>query len=603
VVGRGRADAGNLELPGAARLLLRMTLDGSEQQGLVLVHPADDETEAAVTAQRFFNFDTCAPLLGSSLGGSPACNRVLVREPVSVALPPGRYTVYGTMGPFVSIARHSVELGESEQAEIALELTSMPLQPAGTLSADFHVHGAPSFDSSIPDLDRVRAFLASRLQVIAATDHDVVHDYADAIAELGAESRIRLMTGLETTGHVLFDYVPGSDVPQVIGHWNFWPLPRDAEAPWRGAPWDELAEPGLLFTRVEEAGWSADTGVVQLNHPWETAEFGRDRGWAYALGLDTRADLPAHFDGSAQSLFRRKPEGAHHHNSDYHVQEVMNGTDAGRFQQYRAFWFYLLDQGLLRPGTANSDSHGLADGVLGMPRTLVYSDTSFADFDPELFNRAVREGRMLGTNGPIVEVSTLDDQGRRRTPSIEAFAPAADAVLNVRVSAAPWVPVAEVRVIVNGRAVMTLRDELSHPADPFGLDGVLRYEGEIALAELLDGVRHDGWLVVEAGAALMPAADLDCDGIVDTGDNNGDGVIDGDDVDVEPDADTPAGDAEIGSSGCLDDVGPMRDPPRERDREAPLYHFGAVVPGGEPAAFTNPLLFDLDGGGFTGVSR
>jgi hypothetical protein len=109
--------------------------------------------------------------------------------------------------------------------------------------------------------------------------------------------------------------------------------------------------------------------------------------------------------------------------------------------------------------------------------------------------------------------------------------------------------------------------------------------------------------VVEAGTALMPAADLDCDGIVDTGDNNGDGVIDGDDVDVTADEDTPAPETPDASARCLDDVGPLRDPPGPVDRQAPAYHFDAVVTGGFPMAFTNPLLFDLDGGGFRGVAR
>ena len=55
---------------------------------------------------------------------------------------------------------------------------------AGALSGDFHVHGAASYDSSIPDQDRVVSFLAAGLDVIVATDHDVVTSYAETLDDL-----------------------------------------------------------------------------------------------------------------------------------------------------------------------------------------------------------------------------------------------------------------------------------------------------------------------------------------------------------------------------------------------------------------------------------
>jgi len=110
-------------------------------------------------------------------------------------------------------------------------------------------------------------------------------------------------------------------------------------------------------------------------------------------------------------------------------------------------------------------------------------------------------------------------------------------------------------------------------------------------------------MLIEAGVPLVPAGDLSCDGIPDTGDNDGDGVIDSRDVDVQATAETPSPPVERIVPDCLDDVGPLRHPPVPTDRGAPGAHFEAVVPGGQPAAFTNPLIFDLDGGGYAGVSR
>ena len=56
----------------------------------------------------------------------------------------------------------------------------------------------------------------------------------------------------------------------------------------------------------------------------------------------------------------------------------------------------------LKGGTANSDSHTLAEGVLGYPRTLVAAGQTLADFDAERFDEAVRAGRMFGTSGPVL---------------------------------------------------------------------------------------------------------------------------------------------------------------------------------------------------------
>jgi hypothetical protein len=597
-------DVGVIEVSPAAELEVTVLVDGVPDHAQVFVHPADDATREAVEARLFDGYYDCAPLLGSPVGGSPSCDRLLVRDSTTVQLPPGRYDVYATAGIFATLARETIDARAGERASVTLSLSRLSIAPENTLSADFHVHGAASFDSTIPDLDRVQAFLAANVDVLAATDHDVVWSYEDARAALDVDSRMRVMVGLETTGHILFDLTPGSSIPQVIGHWNVWPLPFTPDAPYRGAPWDELAEPGLLFDRFVEAGWPRDTGIIQLNHPWSPAQVGRDLGFPRAVGVDARVPLPVEHDGTGPGLVLRTPPGASFSNADYHTQEVMNGTANEDLQPFRSYWFYLLNQGIVRAGTANSDSHSLVDNILGTPRTLVWTDQTIASFDEARFNRAVREGRMIGTNGPVIEVSTTDAMGNVRTPSVEAFAPGAGALLAIRVSAAPWVPVEEVRIVVNGRVARVLSAELSSPADPFGTEGLVRFEGTVALSELLPDDGRDAWIVVEAGTPLATQGDLDCDGIPDTGDNDGNGVIDWRDVDRNDDDVVDRADLdEVGGAAppCDGDadVGPLGHPPAPT-RGQRGYEFLVVTPGGYPASFTNPLLLDRNGGGFTG---
>ncbi len=593
-------------IPSASRVTLVVAEDGAPTAAQVFFHPADEATRANVTAKIFDNFDACAPLLGPPHGGSPACNRVLVREPVTLDVPPGRYDVYATRGPFSTIVRHTVELIAGEGRSIVFELAHVDgLLPERALSADFHVHGGASFDSAIPERDRVLAFLAADVDVIAATEHDAVWSYEAALAELAVGDELVVMPGLETTGHVLFDYVPDDDFPRVIGHWNFWPMRFDPNLPYRGGPWDELAEPGAIFDRVAATGFP-DYGVIQLNHPWSGLEFGRDTGFPRALGLDARQPIATERSEVGASLLLTKPPGATRSNGDYDAQEVMNGTNNLDFLGHRAYWFYLLDQGVVRAGTANSDSHGMTDNVLGTPRNVVFADMDTASFDVAAFNGAVKRGRMFGTNGPMLEVATRDTSGSTVTPSVDVFTPAADAALVVRVRAPSWVPVDRVRVIVNGEVALVRSGALVSP-DPFAPGAHLLYDFSVPLSDLLPDDGRDAWIVVEAGAPLAENADLDCDGIVDTGDNNRDGRIDWRDVDRNDDDRVDSIDADVDEDGdvddddvpdaCDDEVGPLAEPPTPTDRRDPLYHFRAVTPGGYPLAFTNPLLVDRDGDG------
>jgi hypothetical protein len=580
-------DVGTLALPSHARLSVRVE-NAENGQGVtaqVFVIPVDGTIREETTGSLHGRFGNCAPWLGPPHGPSPACNVFLaVDGSATVDVPLGRYHVYAFKGPFWTIDRETVTFGD-EDTSLSFQLQELPLQPAGTVGADMHVHGATSFDSSLPDMDRVLSFAATDLDVIVSTDHDAIYDYGAVVRQLGLEQRMSTVVGLETTGHILWMKKPGSTLPLVVGHYNFWPLEYDPTKPRNGAPNDELAEPGELFDRVKESAPTAlrEQLLVQLNHPWADAEFGRDLGFPRALALDTRKDLPARDDGTAAGMYVRTPNGGFANNG-HHAQEVMNGTQNDKLLPYRAFWFYVLNQGQLAAGTANSDSHSLSDNTVGVPRSIVYTDTAPGPgFDTARFNAAVKKGALFGTNGPVLE-ATVDTASGPARFGLSPLVPTGDARLHLKVSAAPWVPVDEVRIIVNGVTVKTLQgSELRHPVDPFGTDVLPRYEGSVPLSALVTG-SGDAWLVVEAGSRLPLAGDLGGpdghpDGIPDTSDNNGDGVVDERDI----------------AEGS--EYGPLRNPERPSSEADPRFHFSHVVTEGYPMAFTNPFLLDRNGNG------
>ena len=77
-------------------------------------------------------------------------NRVLVDGPTTLALPDGTYDFYTSRGPFSTLgAVRGVKVDASTGQSVDLTVDTLDLQPAGSLTGDFHVHGGRSFDSNI----------------------------------------------------------------------------------------------------------------------------------------------------------------------------------------------------------------------------------------------------------------------------------------------------------------------------------------------------------------------------------------------------------------------------------------------------------------------
>ena len=521
---------------------------------LVLV-PVDAPAPSATPPSLYGVFSGCDPMLGAPHGGSPACNRALTTDGrFDLLVPAGHYYVYATRGPFASLDRREIDLGAGDEAAISLLTETLPdLVPAGTLSGDFHVHGGASYDSSIPDQDRVVSFLSAGVDVIIATDHDVVTSYADTLAALGVSGQIIVVPGVEQTPNILWFDVPGQTFPKTVGHFNFWPLAKDASKPRNGSPWDELREPGQMMEDMEPFFMGA--GVRQMNHPWSDAKLGRDQGFLRMIEMDPRRPLTdeGYFAGN---VLLRTP-GTTRRNIDVDVQEVMTGASRRDWLRYRTLWFSLLSQGVLHAGAANSDSHTLSIERVGYPRNLVFGGHDRATFDRDRFDADVRAGHMIGTNGPVLDVTIDDATGALHRPDVlTPFVPGPSATMTVSIATAPWIPVTEVRVFVNGALALT-RDVTAALTghNHFGIEA-LRTQVPIALTDLALPA-GDVWIVVEAGLHQELPPDDDNDGLPDLAD-----------------ADLPTRPASV---------------------DDPRFDLEAIAPGVWPVAFTNPFLLERNG--------
>jgi hypothetical protein len=399
------------------------------------------------------------------------------RDPTRVALPPGRYRITATRGPEFEIAQVEIEVPGSG-AEVRVEPFELRRVVAlrGTVSGDFHVHAQASDDSGMGNEARLRSYVAEYVDVMVTSDHDHLADFEPALEALGLRDRIRVLQGVEVTSSA-----PSGPAPWTIGHHNVWPIPRRPTAHRRGAPPSQNLIVAELYARLR-----SDYGaqVVQLNHPFGNEPGLVDESYFTHLGSAGEPYDPARpIDAAPNRLLLERASDGRTRAIDFDAIEVMNGASFEKYRRGRDAWYSLLKQGFRRTATGNSDSHG-PDQTAAYPRNYVYVDRE--DFDPQVFDVAIREGRLFATTGPLIAAFRANDAGIGET----AAAPDGRVRVQLAVAAAPWVPVDEVRLLVNGEVVRVYRDLVA-------AEKVMR----LLRTDVLD-LERDAFLTLEAGAPL-----------------------------------------------------------------------------------------------------
>lgn len=357
-------------------------------------------------------------------------------DPEAVVLRPGRYRVYATRGPEfdVSVAELSLEAG----SETLLDIAPPPraLETPGWIAADFHVHAEPSDDSAMPLRERVASFVAQGGEVLVATDHDRVTDFAPLLRELDLTGQVASMVGTELTATV-----QGPENPHTSGHSNLFPVPRDPIG-YRDGTLDH--EGRRIRSVIAELRALGGERIWQLNHPRSGSGSPGSLHYFEHLSVAGEPFDPARPLGDERNrpLVAPDPETGVR-DLDFDAIELMNGAPMSYYRAVRADWFSLLLQGELRTATANSDTH-VVEEIAALPRTYV----RMADDDPGAFDEAelvaaLRAARAWGSTGPILD-ARLGEAGPGERHA------GASGRLRVEVRAAAWVPVSQLRVYVNG---------------------------------------------------------------------------------------------------------------------------------------------------------
>jgi hypothetical protein len=367
----------------------------------------------------------------------------------------------------------------------------------GYVSTDLHLHAANSVDSELALGDRVTSVAGEGIEFAAATDHNFVTDYDQAIASVGLQEWLRAVPGLELT---TFE----------MGHFNGYPL-RVEPGSIRGGQfeWVGLA-PDQLFDQIRNLGERPEDVLIQVNHARDGV-----LGYFTQFNVDVETAIAEPRIGLRAVLSPFQPEFAPERFSyDFDTLEVMNGKRRELLHSYRApdplpppplptptpapgeivrdaagkvafpgqveDWFTLLSRGLSPTAVGNSDSHGLLGDEPGYARSWVFvgagkDDTNlYADGD---VIAGLRGHRAIMSNGPFVELFVEGE------PIGSLVAADGSARAEVRVRAAEFAAVDRLIVYQNGQVV---RDEAIPPGQSTSFDTSFDLS-----------VDRDAWIVVE----------------------------------------------------------------------------------------------------------
>lgn len=363
----------------------------------------------------------------------------------AIPVAPGLFDVWVTRGFEYQPYHTAITVPEAGTATLHATLPHV-VDTSGYLSADTHVHAAPSPDSEVPIPLRILTAAAEGLDIPVSTDHEIIIGLQSGIVATGLQDWVGTVSGEEFT----------ATIPE---HVTIFPVDNDGTL--RGSPpvWYQHGL-GELF----EAAYGRGAKIALLNHP----RFGCS--YLCLIDWDRITGEPRMNDPAALGL----PADATLWTWNFHGIEYMNGVRtpfriAGRERESGLFddWQAFLNLGHRMVAVGASDEHGLT--ALGMPR-IYFGTTSDqpALFHPQNLVDAFFAGDVLVSTGAFARVQV---NGQGRLGDVIVSGP--NVALNVRIEAIPEIDVTHFRVYVNcDERVKT---------NTISPDGIVKFDGTINL--------------------------------------------------------------------------------------------------------------------------
>ncbi|HCS29263.1 MAG TPA: hypothetical protein DIW43_17530, partial [Spongiibacteraceae bacterium] len=355
-------------------------------------------------------------------------------DPQVLYLPAGDYRVLATRGIEYGVTTADLQVKPGVMQNLNIAAPQRELS-SDWVSADLHVHASASFDSALPLSEQVRAFAAQGADVLVLTEHNRIVDGSSVPQAMGLGDQVSVIAGSELTG-----MSRTSEAPTTIGHSNIFPLTYRESLYAGGIP---RVEATRLRGLIAQTRYRAPDAIFQLNHPRSADPLDADSAFFdhLSLGKSFEPGLPL-THARNRSLLASDPASGFR-DIDFDVMEVLNGADMATYAASRRDWFSLLKQGLPIKAAGNSDSHKL-ESVVAVPRNYIHLPGRGVPVSEREFARAIREGRMYFTTGPLMEVAL-------GTGKLGDTIAGGEHRLKVMPRAASWVGLDTLRIYLNGR--------------------------------------------------------------------------------------------------------------------------------------------------------
>jgi|GEM_PF-6815550 len=341
--------------------------------------------------------------------------RRYVKSTDTILVPSGDYTMVASRGPEFELQTQNITVPEGNIGSYQVRVTQS-VDSSGWVSGDYHVHGARSMDSTASRTMRVIAAIAEGLDILVATDHDVTTDYGPIAKELGLDS--------------LLYTIPGIEISPLYGHMNAYPMPVKDKEPYWSLRWWEYDDDEKFIgvqdpaTLVDEARLQG-AQIVAANHP-------RDNQAVFDyLSLMRNGSVRARWPG-------------------FNAFELMNDTSTDDIPQLLEDWLALISADRRITAIGVSDSHG--EFGLGYSRT--YTEASIDDpaqiDETELWG-SLKDGRAIASTGPFLRFAARS--GDQVVSLGQVIKTSTTVTFDFEVHGPSWMEIANAELLENGNTL------------------------------------------------------------------------------------------------------------------------------------------------------
>jgi hypothetical protein len=399
---------------------------------------------------------------------------------------PGDYLVYATRGPLSHLDSLPVKAFDGQlNSYHGFVLVPAPL-PSGWTSFDVPAPTQATTGGFNPG-EMLSSAVAENVQVVARTEEDVLTDATALQAEFRAEIDIPAISDAQR--------VPIGNDPFVVGARSSNLADGFATALFTPAPTTDRnggARPSKGWTLADFIT-QAEGGFTIVHRPRGPNGLFTLRGFDRTVPLGSGANAWWNLTG---------PLSLGKHQGDFDALELLRaeGCDPAdpsawfaEFKTVRADWFALLNQqapGAFTKGLGLSSAKFSLDTPVGLARTYLKLGSTIhqATLGPVL--DALRSGAAVASTGPLLDVA-ISGVG----PGGLATGGGPNVTLTISLYAPDWLPVDEVRVVVNGAAPIQV------PMASFAASATdFRLRTTTFVVPMPVG--KDAWVVVEAGVPL-----------------------------------------------------------------------------------------------------